>query len=187
MTVGFAIPSIPPRRQLLTRAISSIVTQTHPVEQISVAVDNAKAGAGPTRNRAKDALRTEWTCFLDDDDELLPHHVQHLLARQAETGADVVFPWFDVVDGGDPFPMFRGREWSVESPHSFPITALVRTEVAQSLPFDDPMDPSCGAAGEDFAWWVNLALAGAKIVHTPEITWRWYHNSGNTAGLPSRW
>jgi len=187
VSVGFAVPSIPPRRALLERAVKSILGQSHPVDQISIAIDHIKAGAGPTRNRAKNAIETSWTCFLDDDDEVMPNHVQHLLYVADATGADVVAPWFQVIGGQDPFPALRGLEWNADTPHSFPITCLVRTELAQSIDFDDPMDESAGAAGEDFHWWAALGRAGAKVVTIPEATWIWHHDSHNTAGLPSRW
>lgn len=187
-SVGFAIPSIPPRSQMIRRAVRTIYEQTHPVTQISIVIDHDRQGAGPTRNAAKNALATEWTCFMDDDDELFPHHVEHLLAIADETGADVVFPWFEVAGGTDPFPQLRGLDWSADAPHAFPITALVRTEVAQSLDFSEPgAHGEIQVAGEDFHWWIAIGQAGAKVVHTPEITWRWWHGYHNSAGLPTRW
>lgn len=186
MSVAVAIPSIPLRGRLLSRAVASVLAQTFPVEQISVAVDHHRQGAGATRNRAKNAVTSEWTCFLDDDDELLPHHVRHLVDVAIDTGADVVFPWFRVAGGTDPFPGNRGLEWSADTPHIFPITVLGRTEVLQSIDFEDPR-PGPGVAGEDWTFWKAIGSAGAKIVHTPEITWIWHHDSGNTSGRPDRW
>lgn len=179
--VGLAVPSIPPRKALLQRALTSAFAQTHPFEQYSVVVDFERRGAGHTRNRAKNALTTTWTAFLDDDDELLPHHVRHLLDTAEDTGADVVYPWFKVIGGTDPFPGHRGLQWSAETPHIFPITTLIRTSLAQSIDFEDP-SPELGVAGEDWTYWQAIGRAGAKVVHTPEITWQWHHDSANTAG-----
>lgn len=186
-TVGIAIPALPIRGALLGRAVRSVLKQTYPVAQISVAIDNDHEGAGPTRNRAKNALSTELTGLLDDDDELEPFHVQALVDHMRETGADLVFPWYTVIGGTDPLAELEHIEWNDATPHIFPITVLMRTELAQSLDFDPPMDPSCGAAGEDFKYWKALLASGAKFAHLYTRSWKWHHDSNNTAGLPSRW
>lgn len=183
MSVGIAIPSIPPRKSLLQRAIKSVFAQTHPVEQISIAIDHAKEGAGATRNRAKNSLQTDYIAFLDDDDVMLPNHIETLLGHIEYHNADVAFSWFQVIGGTDPFPDNRWMEFDPAAPHSFGITALVRTEVAQSLDFEPPSE-RYDAGNEDWTWWTTLAKNGAKFVNTPDITWHWYHNSGNTAGRP---
>lgn len=193
MTVGVAIPSIPPRSALLKRAMGSVLSQTQPVDQISIAFDVSKEGAGATRNRAKNSLKTDYIAFLDDDDEMLPHHIEVLLGHIEYHNADVAFSWFEVVGGTDPFPENRWLEFDSTNPHSFGITALVRTEVAQSLDFEPPSEV-WESGGEDWTWWTTLAKNGAKFVNTSDITWRWHHHGygrpgqpGNTSGRPTRW
>lgn len=180
------IPSIPPRAKLLCgRAIPSALAQTVPPADVIVALDRDKEGAGPTRTRALAKVTTPWAAFLDDDDELLPHHLEHLHHIQQATDADVVTPWFQVVEGTDPFPEFN-RPWNPDDFHIFPITCLVRTDIAQRHTFPPP-EPGHPFSNEDDAYWRAVNTSGAKIVHTPEITWRWYHNTGNTSGRPERW
>jgi len=186
MSVGVAIPTIPPRTGLLGRAVRSVMAQTHPVDHISIAVDHAKEGAGATRNRAKNALTTDYIAFLDDDDEMMPEHIEVLLGHIEYHQADVAFSWFRVVGGTDPFPGHRWIEFDPANPHIFGITALVRTEVAQSVDFGPP-STTFDAGGEDWEWWKTLASNGAKFVNTSDITWKWHHSSGNTAGRPERW
>lgn len=186
-SVGVAIPSIPPRGKLLLRCVQSVLAQTHPVAQIHVEVDVDHSGAGPTRSRAIAAMHTEWTCLIDDDDEMYPSHVQRLIEHARETGADVVYPWFDVRGGTDPFPQFEGKEWDPEAPRIFPITVLARTELLQMSEFPEPKQ---GAWMEDdWPFWQQIQDAGGKIVHLPERTWAWHHHSfpGNTSGVPTRW
>lgn len=185
-TVGVAIPSIPPRSKLLMRAIESVQKQTRPVDQMSVVVDVTKRGEGPTRNQALQAMSTDWTCFLDDD-ELKPGHVEKLLACAHETDADVVYPWFDVIDGTDPFPEYFDRPWNPDEFHSFPITVLGRTSVLQQASFPPPTPDDPNWVGGDYPYWMELNSAGAKIVHLPERTWLWHHDSGNTSGVPWWW
>lgn len=70
--ITVAIPTIPPRRALLRRALRSVQDQTMPAAAISVAVDLDRQGAWVTRQRALNAVQTPWVAFLDDDDEFLP-------------------------------------------------------------------------------------------------------------------
>jgi hypothetical protein len=179
-------PSIPPRHVLLQRMMASAADQTHPATAFSMALDIRKEGAGPTRTRALRQAQTDWVAFVDDDDELLPCHLEVLVQAQVETDADVVWPWFQVVGGSDPIRGNRGRQWDPAVPHTFPITALVRNELAQKCHFPPPLE-GVGCSGEDFDFWMQLSNMGAKFHHVNEVTWCWHHDSGNTSGMPTRW
>lgn len=188
--VTVVIPTIPPRLHQLHRALDSVMAQTIQPDAISIALDTTKAGAGPTRQRALMGARTEWIAFLDDDDELLPTHLSALLAG-ARMGvgageADVIWPWFEVIGGTDPFPQHHGRQWDPTDPHIFPITALVRTRFAQQATFPAPGDHA-DWHGDDFPYWLQLHDLGARFLHIGAVTWRWHHHGLNTSGLPSRW
>jgi len=185
--VTVCIPSIPPRGKLLRRALVSVLAQEKPPTAISVAIDHERLGAAATRNEALFGARTEWVAFLDDDDELKPEHLRRLCEHAEATGADVVFPWFDVIGGTDPFPMHEGKAYDPAAPHSFPITTLVRRSLAYAAGGFPPGVVGEKAMGEDWQFWIRLRDLGATIVHLPERTWLWHHDSGNTAGLPDRW
>lgn len=184
--ITVCIPSIPPRAALLARALKSVAKQTEPACALAIAFDDQKQGAGPTRTRALSMVTTEWTAFMDDDDELLPNHLALLFAAAKETGADVLWPWFKVIGGTDPFPGHRGHQLNPDNPHIFPITTLVRTEMAHKGHF-----PATNITGDwiadDWPFWRQLQSAGAKFHHIEEITWHWHHDSGNTSGRPDRW
>lgn len=180
-TVGVAIPTIPPRSELLCRALRSVQAQTYPVSQVSIATDHTRQGAASTRQRALDGITTEWCAFLDDDDEFLPFHVEHLVRFAQSSGADYVFSWFDVVGGSDPFPQHFGKTYDMDNPTHTTVTTLVRTELAQSVGI------TMGPGGEDWIFTVRCIEAGAKIMHLPERTWLWHHDSRNTSGRPDRW
>jgi len=195
MSVTICIPSIPGRDVDRQRAWKSAINQNVEDAQLDVSVAIDEAGQGPAhiRNMLVAEAETEWIAFLDDDDYLLNHHIETLVNLQEETDADVVWPWFKVSGGTDPFPENRGRQWDRTSPHIFPITAMVRRaaflevggfdEDTASQP--DPNDPSRTVAGEDWRLWNALSAAGAKFAHTPEITWVWRHHGANTSGLPA--
>jgi glycosyltransferase involved in cell wall biosynthesis len=84
--ITVVIPTIPPRKALLGRALRSVLHQTYPAAAVSVAVDLKHEGAAKTRQRALDAVQTRWTAFLDDDDELLPNHLEALWEAHLEFG-----------------------------------------------------------------------------------------------------
>jgi glycosyltransferase involved in cell wall biosynthesis len=168
---------------MLDRAAASVRAQTVPVEHI-LAEDIHRKGAAITRAHGLHLVDTEWTAFLDSDDELDPDHIEYLLACAQDTGADYVYPWFRVVGGTDPFPMFFGRPFDPNCPNSTTITILVRTELAKQVGF--ARDPNVAVSGEDYAFTLGCIAAGAKIVHLPRRSWTWHHTGMNTSGLPNR-
>jgi glycosyltransferase involved in cell wall biosynthesis len=210
-TITVAIPSIPPREHYLARALRSVDAQTLRPDHVSVVVDRNGEGAAATRNRAWQAADTEWIAFLDDDDEFLPHHLEHLLAVALETGADLVYPWHDIKDpaGNPKGDVLNGRgvpfrpwllfgrpvaevvdpdDMTADGPNAqnfVPITVLVRRELLVRV--GGFPQPPPGEACEDWRCWRRMVHAGAKFVHTPEVTWIWHHHGANTQGEPARW
>lgn len=195
MDITVAIPSIPPRSKLLSRALESIVNQTKPAAALSVAVDLRKEGAPPTRQRALNAVTTPYVAFLDDDDEFLPTHLEDLARHMEETGADVVYSWFKVVGRGgfifDEDPIFPSghylNEFDPENPIETTVTTLVRTELAKEVGFRALDRGHDANTGEDYGFILGCVKAGANIRHLVKKTWLWHHDSGNTSGRPDRW
>lgn len=200
--VTVVIPSIPTRGPQLARAVASVLAQTLPASAISVALDVDHEGAGPTRTRALRAVRTRWTAFLDDDDELYPHHLDALWTLHQATKADVLVPWFDVVGGADPFPQHRGRLFNdpakaPEDHRIFPITYMARTAYLQACRFPAPRIGAPDWAGDDYPVIVRMHELGARFAELPAeapTTWAWHHwgygqqgRPGNTSGDPARW
>lgn len=190
MSTTLVIPTVPPREKngFLDQALQSARDQTLPFDEVIVEADVKHEGPAVVRNRAVEKVETEFVCFLDDDDYLLPQHHQVL----SELGGDVRWPWFDVKGGSDPFPFFRGRQWDPEDPHQIPITVMVRTEAFRAVGGfvtvgdEGPVDKWGNRAGEDWRLWLALSEAGYEFSHTPETTWVWRHHGNNSSGLPSR-
>lgn len=181
---------------MLRRAVASAQRQLEHVAAVAVSYDLTHAGAWATRNAALNMSMTTWTGFLDDDDVLLPHHVKFLLDRAEEHGLDLVWGWFDVIGGVDPFPMHKGRQFNLDTPHIVPITYMCKTELLR-----DAVAKTGGFVGDEIGAWDNqdqplfeaMAREG-KHMAFEEVTWHWSHHGhgtpeipGNTSGLPSRW
>lgn len=150
--VTVCIPSIPPRRDKLKRAVQSVMMQDTPVG-LSVYIDRGKRGAAYARDMALAGAGTEWVAFLDDDDEFDSDHVTSLLecaiAHQADyvwsryriahpnprhggvvpnRAPRYVFPYAD----GNTHPLGAGtfEQWNDEQPAQTTVTTLVRRDLA---------------------------------------------------------
>lgn len=183
--VTVCIPTIPPRTEMLQRALKSVYAQTYPPTAISIAVDIHREGAWATRQRALDAARTTWVAFLDDDDEFLPCHLEDLLACATENDADFCYSWFTGTHSGDPLGHF-GKPFDAANPHHTTMTVLVKTELAQAVGFTPPRSDQI-AGGEDWRFLLGCLSRNAKVVHLPKRTWDWHWHSSNTSGQPDKW
>jgi hypothetical protein len=189
--VTVCLATIPQRRGLLLRALESVEAQTVRPDAVVVVCDHGREGAGRTKTRALEQARTEWVTFLDDDDQMFPHHVELLLDHARESGADVVYSSAEVVtpDGrvlpneegwgryGLPFDPQRLREISyIQTP------ALMKTSVARSVGgFAAAGDSTC----DEWNMYRAILAAGGAFSHLPRRTWRWHHWGGNTGGNSS--
>jgi glycosyltransferase involved in cell wall biosynthesis len=203
VNVTVVIPTIPPRKSLLARAFTSVERQILRPTETFVEIDLGRSGAAATRQRGLERAETEWVAFLDDDDVMYPFHLD-TLARAAEaTGADLVYPWFDLylndkphpnrhdllrVAGQDPYGRpfdDTAKQWILTRGNFIPVTVLARREaLLDAGGFRPP--PGRGDC-EDWGAWQAMLRAGASFAHVGVKTWRWNHWSGNTSGLPSRW
>lgn len=171
--------SIPGRSELLARACRSVEAQTRPPDEHLVRVDHERAGAARTRNVLLEAAEGELVAVLDDDDELLPRHLELLVRRSIETGADVVY--------SDPDPRGKvpsgvGRDFdsaALRARNFVPATVVLRRDVALDVGgFPD-------VHAEDWGLWLLLDQAGARFEHVAAPTWIYHRsNDGKQATRP---
>lgn len=212
--VVVCVPTIPARADRLRRAVASVGRQTTSPDvrlTVSVALDGDGDGAARTRNRAwRDAEPSDWIAFLDDDDELRPNHVELCLRHAQTTGADLVYPWFNIHDdaGHDITardPLTVPHAGSRRSPYGvafddelrtelltrnnfIPVTVLVRRQLVEDVGgFPVPGTHEWGeSCCEDWGLWRRLLDAGARFEHLPRRTWIWTWHGRNTSGKPWR-
>lgn len=209
LTVAVVIPTIPPRAELLQRALASVEAQTRKADWVEVVVDEEGQGAGPTRNRGWRFAQTDYVAFLDDDDEFLPGHLALIMSAAKATGADVLYPWFELVGWGEATPsrpdplatMYQGElvhplgvPFGTEQArhlrrHAWiPATIVVRRTMLERVdgyPAPGTAEYEQFDGCEDWALLIRLLNAGARFHHVPHRTWRCYHGNG-TAGRPWR-
>jgi glycosyltransferase involved in cell wall biosynthesis len=173
---------------MLMRAVASVLGQTLPAAGFVVVSDITGRGAAFTRNAALRTVRTQWVAFLDDDDEMLPTHLETLLTAALDTGASYVYSWF-TDEHSDPLGHF-GKLFDPENPVQTTVTTLVRRELAQRAGFRTvpPGKTIHGQKyGEDFQFTLDCLRYGAIVHHVPKRTWRWEWHNGNTSGEPDKW
>lgn len=188
---------IPPRHELLTRAVNSVAAQTLLPENHLISVDYARRGGPATLDAAVEGAMTEWVAILDDDDEFLPHHLETLYSVALETDADLVFSHFRYTSTGDGghLERFRGVPFDNANPRQTTNVFLVKTDLALEVGgfsegFDTlgyEVDSIGNRIGYDFNFIKKLAALNANIVHTPEVTWIYHVENGSTLGMPNRW
>lgn len=193
--ITVVIPTIPPRKDMLKKAVASALNQTLPPDNIIIPVDTESKGAWYNRNKGLFQVQTEWTAFLDDDDWMFSTHLELLKNMAVETEADLVYPWFtgqnaeNILFMGTEQPF--GKKPKIEflsRMNWIPITYLVRTEKAQgiggypALKSDRWPHDNC----EDWGFLRDFVADGGKIEHLPERTWHWNIHGRHTSGRPWR-
>lgn len=194
--LSVVIPTIESRKDRLEIAYRSVVAQTLQPNYVIVETDREGLGAPGNRDNGLAKVRTEFVAMLDDDDFFYPDHLETLYNALKENDADIVFSWFDVVGGTDPFPQNFGKEWDPENPIQTTVTILAKTQVLRdaggysnnaNMTEDELAQFAQGnTVGEDFRMICNANANGAKIVHVPKKTWAYVHHSSNTSGRPDR-
>lgn len=203
-SVTVIIPSIPQRAPLLMRAQASVEAQLHPEVKTIVKIDHGGKGPTAMRNEAILEVDTEWVAFLDDDDEFLPEHLAVCFNTARESGADLVYPWFELwrlgrrEDEHDPLRVFEkpafGQHFTSEHAkaldvHNFiPVTVLVRTAALRAVGGFPEINTEEWPHNccEDWGLWRRLRDNGFSFAHCPHRTWRWYHHGQNSFGNPTR-
>jgi len=185
---------------MLDRALASVDAQTYEGHVLrSVALAEPGEGAWTVRNRAvEQAVRfaegmgrpLDWIAFLDDDDELLPHHLSLLIGNAEREQQHLTWGWFRVNGGADPFPKHRGRQFDPDHPHVVPITYVARAPALLAA-----LDQTGGFQSDESQvgdWMVQdapllqyIARRGSTRAY-PDVTWVWHHHGGNTSGLPRK-
>jgi glycosyltransferase involved in cell wall biosynthesis len=201
--IAVITPSIPTRNLFLRRAQHSIDMQTLPAWEVHVSIDYDRVGAAVNRQRALGMVSSDcdWIAPLDDDDEMMPFHLEALHEYAMETGADYVYSWFEVVGPngisfGDYDPVFPPghflNPFDPSEPIETTITILIKRELLESVggyeALHRPEEYAKGAStGEDRNLTLRCIEAGANIQHLVRRTWFWHHHGHNTSGRPDRW
>jgi hypothetical protein len=196
------MPTIPSRDEMRKRAEASIEAQTVEAEVLMVGVDTQRWGAARMRNFLLQKAPTDWVAFLDDDDELLPNHIEELWAAHLNRPeVDLWYPWFEPVNMEDPLacpvngnmvnpfgvPFGEEQKRHVLNVDNFiPVTVMARRDAILHVGgFQIHEEPPTPVRDRDeLGCWRALLKEGYEFGHVPVRTWRYHHHPGHTGGYP---
>lgn len=195
--VTICTATISTRTELLKRAIESVKNQTlQPFEHLII-LDSNKEGHCIILDKMINQAKTKYVAILDDDDELLPNHIELLYKKIVKTNADLVYPHFkysNLPDGGH-LERFKGKPWDNNHPHQVPITWIAKREAILEVGgfsegfdiFSNELDAEGNRVGQDFHLIKKLAKSKKYITNIPDITWIYHVGHPSTQGIPIRW
>lgn len=196
-------PTIPGREEMLERAIRSVLRQRQLPDFMMVMLDVHRMGCAEMKNAMVCKSSTEWVAFLDDDDELLPNHIETLMrAAHIYPQCDLFYTWFEPVGMTDPLacpddagqmknPLGiqfgeRQQKHLLEVDNFIPCTVMLRADAMLKVGgFQKHKEPPTPVYDrDDLGLWRAMLQAGSKFRHIPEVTWRYHHHQGHTGGSP---
>lgn len=189
--------TISTRKELLERAKQSVMKQTlKPFEHL-IKEDVERLGQPAVLDDLIARSTTKYVAILDDDDELLPNHIELLYNKILETDADLVYPHFrysNISDAGH-LERFRGLAWDNNHPHQVPVTWIAKRDVilevggfSGDFNIDSYIvDNEGNRMGQDFNLIQKLAKANKYITNISDITWIYHVGHPSTLGMPLRW
>lgn len=132
-----------------------------------------------------DLATGSWVANCDDDDELLPNHVEVLLDDAKRRRLEMVYSRFEVVDypspnaapGAEPRVAIGGSE-----PMRFAVVARGAVLYSLGLRFMK-YETECWRIRDPHDWnlWKRMLLAGVRIGFSEAVTYR-YHRQSDVAG-----
>jgi len=155
--------TIPGREELLERARKSVGEQTVQPYAHLIRLDTERSGGAFTKNKLFASVNTEWFMVLDDDDFLLPQHIQTLLAHSE--GYDIVGSWHEGQNPTYNRPLSEVIDHNNVLRHGIPHTAIVRSELFSRL------GGFAIQAAYDTKFWEDAVKAGAKVNIVEQRTW----------------
>jgi hypothetical protein len=193
-TVTIVIPHLPEREELLAELLKSIELQTYQPDEVIIEIAQPEDNAAVTRTRACEKVKTTRIALVDDDDLLLPNHLDVLMRRMDEWDFDLTYSYFRSEPKGiDPLGRFGAvfSGFHLIQANYIPITHLIRTELLQScLPYE-PMPDDVRALYknkllEDWHMLLKLLDIDCRFNHVPVVSWVWRQHDGQTNGQCSQ-
>jgi glycosyltransferase involved in cell wall biosynthesis len=173
MTFTLVTATMASRANLLAEMLTSVSQQSVPPANHIVMRDDGRGFVG-TVNRAVSLVDTDYFCLVDDDDLLLPNHVE-TLSKAITDFSDIVWSWTDV----------QGRNWNpnqgyepgkLQSENYIPSNMIMRTSLWREMGGyrQGPKHP-------DWDMLQRCESAGADFYNVPEVTWVYRFHGQNTS------
>jgi len=138
---------------------------------------------GPVRNAGLELARGRYLLTLDPDDELLPDYLPRAM-EALEAGADVAYANYLREEAGPAEPAVRAialpgyHKLLLANQNILPPTALFRRGL-----WEGGARFRSATLYEDWDFWIQLALAGARFSHVPAPLYRHRVHEGSFSTL----
>lgn len=168
--ITVVIPHLPDRAAMLDRALASVAAQTLRPYSVIVQPDHQREGEHITRNKALADVNTSLVAFLDDDDEMLPHHLETLYDALMPTRTALAWSRYQTI-GADYTASF------IEGSY------LAYTEALREIGgFPEPNEYRWADRYPDYGLLCRLIMAGLSFTRVNQVTWRKYIHDTNIVG-----
>lgn len=183
--VAVITPTIKPRSVSVSYAAKSVAEQTYQGEVLHFIIqDKNKKGPAATINSIADTViswRPEYVMVLDDDDLLMPSHIEQAISNFTSCPElDVVGAYCKVA--GRPFKQynkpFSDLELMIRS--TVPHTAVYKTHWLERYRYSE-------VQGFDWEWWKLLVRNKAKVYIDSEPSWIYRLDGGNLSQGEDPW
>lgn len=138
--------------------------------RVKLLVNEKNMGAAGSRNRGLDVFAGRYVALLDSDDYWKPNMLKKMLARAEETGADIIYCSYELVDEqGEKVcndfivPYATNFEESIVRSVITCSTVLVTDQLAKSHRFPTNM------YHEDIALWFQILRDGGTARGVPDV------------------
>lgn len=149
-------------------------------DRICLFVNPENVGVAKTRNRGMDLFRGKYVAFLDSDDYWEPQMLEKTVARAEETGADIIYCSYALVDEQGKrvcndflVPPKTSFEESIVRSVITCSTVLITAELAQKHRFPENM------YHEDIAMWFQILKDGGTACGVRDVLAAYRQRAGS--------
>jgi len=166
MKIAIITPTISSRSEVLEECKKSVKNQIVNVSfEHFIGIDKLKLGCGAVRNAIEDSLLEEydWLSFIDDDDLMLPGHLQTLV--NACERRDIIYSDVETVGWEKSWTSRYFDLKDLQERNYIPVTVLIRRSVFKRA------GGFRHVFAEDWDLWKRCAEFGARFQYVPKVTW----------------
>lgn len=163
--IAVITPTIKARYPLLLECQKSVQDQTFRAAIHVCKEDILAEGAGAIRNQIIENLPNEinWLAFLDDDDIMLPNHLECLI--NARHDSDIIYSDCQTIGHYKTWTPKALEPKELFIQNYIPVTVLIRRSFFEKMNGFNPV--FC----EDWDLWRRSYLQGGRFTYVPKVTW----------------